>query len=129
MTIDTHRSLPVAFRDRLAMDAAHELLLHFVVTLRAGRWHIEFEDGRFRITRGKNVMCPMAVCADRRLLGAGSNSLPVHARLVRNERRCAQAARLHYEFLTVAGTARLRNIEVTHARIGSEDGSTSWIFP
>src|SRR5262245_42383374 len=91
MAIGADRRLPVALFDCLAVDASHELLLHTVVTLRAGSRNIELEDRRLWIARRKNVMNAMAVGTDCCLVRTGSNRLSVHALLVRNKRSRAQS--------------------------------------
>src|SRR5690242_15080006 len=104
------------------MNAGHELLLHAVMAFAAGCGHVELEDGRLGIRRGKNFVRTVAVGANCSSVLSGSHRVPVHTVLVSNERLSAQAAGLHDELLPVASTAGLRDVGVIDLRIGIAGG-------
>ena len=111
------RSLPVALGDRRAMSALLEFLGDRIVAFSAGERHIEFEDRRLGILRVENLVSAVAVGADRSVLGAGSDSVPVDTLFVRGHHLSALPAVGHHELLTVARPAGRRNIGMMHARL------------
>ena len=116
VAIGAHRRLPVAFGDGLSVDALFEFLGDRVVTLAAGRRHIELEDGRLGILGVENLVRSVAVGADRGLLGSGRDRMPVDALRVRGNHLRALSTILHHEFLAVAGAAGGRDIRMVYAR-------------
>ena len=69
VTVGAHRRLGNAAAHRLAVNALHELLFHSGMALAAGFGNIEFEDGRFVVAGGANLVNAVAVRAHR-CLGA-----------------------------------------------------------
>src|ERR1700730_12387290 len=103
--IGAHRRLPIPFGDRLSGDALLEFFGDGVVTLAAGRWHIELEDRRLRIPGIENLVRAVAIGADRGLLRTGGDRVSVDALLVRRDHLGALPAVLHHKFLAVARAA------------------------
>ena len=117
MAIGAHRRLPVALGDGLSVDALVEFLGDGIVTLAAGRRHIELENRRLRVPGVENLVRAVAVGADRGLLRAGGNGMSVDTLLVRCHHLGALSAVLHYKFLAVARAAGRGNVGMMHARL------------
>jgi hypothetical protein len=122
VAVGTDGSLGIAARDRLAVDALDEFCFHAFMTLGAGRRNVEFEDRRFGVAGGKDLVRAVAVGADRGLLGTGSDGASMNTLLVGKERRIAVAAGLHDKFLAVASAASLGNIQMADAGVGVARG-------
>jgi hypothetical protein len=115
VAIGTHRSLPVALGDGLSVDALLEFLGDGVVTLAAGRRHIELEDRRLHVLGVENLVRAVAVGADRGLLRAGSDRVSVDALRIRCDHLGTLSGVLHHKFLAVACAAGCRDVGMMHA--------------
>ena len=110
VAVGAHWRLPVAARDRLAVDALYVFLLDVVVALGAGCGNVEFANRRLGIGGGENIVLTMTVRAHRSLVGTCSHGFAVDTLLVRVEGSGAYTARCHDEFLSVTGAAGSRNV-------------------
>ena len=88
------------------------------MALAAGLGDIELVDRRLLIVGRKNLMRAVAICADRSLLRSLLDGESMHALLIGDERLVALPARFHQKLLSMAPTARRRDIVVAHRRFG-----------
>jgi len=112
MTVGANWRQSVATRDRLAVDTLRELLLDFAMAFGTSRRNIELEDRRLGVASSKDFVRSVAIRADGGFVGSRRNCFSMDAFFIRQEGLGTVAARSHYEFLSVAGAARSRNVGV-----------------
>lgn len=118
MTVGAHRGLAVAAGNRLPVNTLHEFLPYRVVTLGAGRRHVETENRRMIVTGRENLVGAVAIGADGSFFRSSCDRLTVDALQIRGEGLGAMTARFHDVLLSVTASASCRNIRMADARLG-----------
>src|SRR6185295_7373395 len=112
VAVGADRRVPVAARQRLAVNTFRVMRGDGGVAGAAGASHVELEDAGERIVGRTDGVMVVAVGADGRFRGTVGDRTAVDAGLIRDRRLVAQSRLCHRELLAVTGRARCGDVHV-----------------
>lgn len=98
----------------LPVDALHEGGFDVGVALTTGGGDVDAGNGRFGVARRQNLVCAVAIGADRGFFAAGGDGAAMDTVLIGDEGLGADAVSRHQEALAVATAAGGGNVVVMH---------------